>query len=62
MLSTFDRYLLARMLHTFIVFFVATYGLYIVIDLFTNIDAFQVESQAAADAAWKASGEKWSDQ
>lgn len=62
MLTTFDRYLLGRMLHTFVVFFVATYGLYIVIDLFTNIDAFQVEAQAAADAAWKESGRTWTDQ
>lgn len=62
MLTTFDRYLLGRMLHTFVVFFVATYGLFIVIDLFTNIDAFQVEAQAAADADWQASGTKWSDQ
>ena len=51
MLTTFDRYLLGRMLHTFAVFFTATYGLYVVIDLFTNIDAFQVVAQAEADAA-----------
>lgn len=40
-MTTFDRYLLGRLLHTFVVFFVAAYGLYIVIDLFTNIDDFQ---------------------
>ncbi len=62
MLTTFDRYLFARMLHTFLVFFVATYGLYIVIDLFTNIDAFQAEAQSAADAVRKAGGQAWSDQ
>lgn len=39
------------MLHTFAVFFTATYGLYVVIDLFTNIDAFQVVAQGEADAA-----------
>jgi lipopolysaccharide export system permease protein len=59
MLTTFDRYLMGRMLHTFVVFFVATYGLYIVIDLFTNIDAFQLEAQAAADEAQR-SGNPWS--
>ncbi|MEZ6060901.1 MAG: LptF/LptG family permease [Planctomycetaceae bacterium] len=48
MLTTFDKYLLGRMLHTFAVFFVATYGLYIVIDLFTNIDEFQLGVSAAA--------------
>lgn len=47
------------MLHTFVVFFVATYGLYIVIDLFTNIDAFQTEAQAAAEAARVAGEPEW---
>lgn len=41
MFTTFDRYLLGRLLHTFAVFFVAAYGLYVVIDLFTHIDDFQ---------------------
>ncbi len=41
MLTTFDRYLLGRLIHTFIVFFVAAFGLYVVLDLFTNIDDFQ---------------------
>lgn len=44
MFTTFDRYLLGRLLHTFAVFFIAAYGLYIVIDLFTNIDDFQENS------------------
>lgn len=43
MLTTFDKYLLKRLTHTFIVFFVATYGLYMVIDLFTNVDDFMRE-------------------
>ena len=50
------------MLHTFVVFFVATYGLYVVIDLFTNIDAFQIEAQKAADAARLDGLTQWSDQ
>ena len=41
MFTTFDRYLLGRMLHTFAMIFIAAYGLYIVFDLFTNIDDFQ---------------------
>jgi len=41
MFTIFDRYLLGRLMHTFIVLFVSAYGLYIVIDLFTNIDDFQ---------------------
>lgn len=60
MLTTFDRYLLGRMLHTFAVFFIATYGLYIVIDLFTNIDAFQLEAELKARAAER-HGQTWSD-
>lgn len=51
MFTTFDKYLLGRMLHTFAVFFVATYGLYIVFDLFTNIDAFQHETNVSLEAA-----------
>ncbi|MEZ6123812.1 MAG: LptF/LptG family permease [Planctomycetaceae bacterium] len=46
MLTTFDRYLLNRLLHTFVVFLIATYGLYMVIDVFTNMNDFQ----KAADA------------
>lgn len=41
MLTTFDKYLMNRLLHTFVVFFIATYGLFMVIDLFTNVDDFQ---------------------
>jgi len=51
MFTTFDRYLLGRLLHTFAVFFVATYGLYIVIDLFTNVDDFQQSTSSAAELA-----------
>ncbi|MEZ6127279.1 MAG: LptF/LptG family permease [Planctomycetaceae bacterium] len=46
MLTTFDKYLLSRLLHTFLVFLIATYGLYIVIDLFSNVDDFQSAGDA----------------
>ena len=49
MFTTFDRYLLGRLLHTFAVFFVSAYGLYVVIDLFTNVDEFQGNSASHAD-------------
>ena len=49
MFTTFDRYLLGRLLHTFAVFFVAAYGLYIVIDLFTHIDDFQERASSASN-------------
>ena len=40
MFTTFDRFLVRRFLHTFGVLFVTFYGLYCVIDGFTNADAF----------------------
>lgn len=40
-MTTFDRYLLQRFLHTFIILFVTFFGLYVVIDGFTNVDGFQ---------------------
>lgn len=49
MMTTFDRYLVGRLLHTFGVLFVAAYGLYVVIDLFTNIDDFQQEAASLFD-------------
>ncbi|HAH44564.1 MAG TPA: hypothetical protein DCM07_06840 [Planctomycetaceae bacterium] len=39
--TTFDRYLLKRYFHVFVIGFIATYGLYVVFDGFTNIDGFQ---------------------
>jgi lipopolysaccharide export system permease protein len=40
-LNTFDRYLLKRFYHVFAIGFIATYGLYVVFDAFTNADEFQ---------------------
>ena len=40
-MTTFDRYLLQRFLHVFGILLVTTYGLYIVIDGFSNLDEFQ---------------------
>lgn len=40
-MTTFDRYLLRRFLHTFVILFVTLFGLYVVIDGFTNVDNFQ---------------------
>ena len=39
--TTFDRYLLRRYLHVFAILMISMYGLYVVIDGFTNIDEFQ---------------------
>lgn len=48
-MTTYDRHLLARFLHAFVVFFVAALGLYVVVDGFTNLDGFQ----AAVDARYR---------
>jgi lipopolysaccharide export system permease protein len=39
--TTFDRYIFGRFLHTFVILFVTFFGLYVVIDGFTNVDGFQ---------------------
>lgn len=48
MLTTFDRYLLKRYLHAFVILFVCLYGLFVVIDGFTNVDGFQQGQETAA--------------
>lgn len=47
-MTTFDRYLLRRFLHTFVILFVTLFGLYVVIDGFTNVDGFQEGTSSAA--------------
>jgi lipopolysaccharide export system permease protein len=37
---TYDRYLVKNFLHTFIVCFISTFGLFVVIDLFENLDEY----------------------
>ena len=46
-MTTIDRYLLGRFWHVFGIGYVATVGLYVVFDGFTNIDAFQERSGEA---------------
>lgn len=40
-MNTFDRYILRRFWHVFAIAFIATFGLYVVFDAFTNADEFQ---------------------
>ncbi len=47
-MTTIDRYLLGRFWHVFGIGYVATVGLYVVFDGFTNIDAFQESSRGAS--------------
>ena len=44
MTTTFDRYLLFRFLSAFGILFVSSFGLYAVIDGFSNVDAFQKDA------------------
>jgi lipopolysaccharide export system permease protein len=39
--TTFDRYLIARYLQIFVILFVSMFGLFVVIDGFSNVDEFQ---------------------
>jgi len=48
-MSTFDNYLLKKYLHTYCVLFISIFGLYIVIDCFTNIDAYQEGAEGFGD-------------
>tara|TARA_R110002111_G_scaffold247140_4_gene310167 strand:+ start:67758 stop:68885 length:1128 start_codon:yes stop_codon:yes gene_type:complete len=52
--TTFDRYLLKRYFHVFLIGFLATYGLYVVFDGFTNIDGFQtgVKDDSSTGLFW----------
>ena len=48
-MTTFDRYLLQRFSHVFLLLLVAMYGLFVVIDGFTNVDGFQQGETRAWD-------------
>ena len=44
-MTTYDRYLLFRFFHVFVILFIASIGLFAVVDGFTNLDAFQEKTQ-----------------
>jgi lipopolysaccharide export system permease protein len=44
-LTTFDRHLLGRYLYACVAYFIAAFGLYVVVDGFTNLDEFQQAAQ-----------------
>lgn len=46
MFNTYDRYLLRRYISTFLIMFVSTYGLFVVIDGFTNADEYFDDSRS----------------
>lgn len=46
MSTTYDRHLLRRFLHVFVAMFVTTFGLFVVIDGFSNVDGFQEDAES----------------
>lgn len=47
--TTFDRYLIARYLQIFVILFVSVFGLFVVIDGFSNVDEFQDHASGAGE-------------
>jgi len=47
--TTFDRYLISRYLQIFLILFVSVFGLYVVIDGFSNVDEFQEHAAGALE-------------
>jgi lipopolysaccharide export system permease protein len=47
--TTFDRYLIVRYLQIFAILFVSVFGLFVVIDGFSNLDEFQDHAKTAVD-------------
>jgi lipopolysaccharide export system permease protein len=48
-ITTFDRYLIARYLQIFVILYVSMFGLFVVIDGFSNLDEFQDHAKTAMD-------------
>lgn len=49
MSTTFDRYLIFRYLQVFVILYVSVFGLFVVIDGFSNLDEFQDHAKSAVD-------------
>lgn len=50
--TTFDRYLLRRYWHVFFIAYVALFGLYVIIDAFTNVDDFMERPGGPFSKLW----------
>ena len=46
-MTTFDRYLLKRYWHVYFITFLALFGLYVIIDAFSNADDFLDRDEGA---------------
>jgi hypothetical protein len=51
--TTFDRYLLYKYLHVYVILFVTLFGLFVVIDGFSNVDGFQQDGQNTLEVLTK---------
>jgi lipopolysaccharide export system permease protein len=47
--TTFDRYLIVRYLQIFVILYISMFGLFVVIDGFSNLDEFQDHAKGAVD-------------
>ena len=47
--TTFDRYLIARYLQIFVILYLSVFGLFVVIDGFSNLDEFQDHAENAVE-------------
>ena len=47
--TTFDRYLIARYLQIFVILYLSVFGLFVVIDGFSNLDEFQDHAKNAVE-------------
>ncbi|MAT15878.1 MAG: hypothetical protein CMJ46_11490, partial [Planctomyces sp.] len=54
MTTLFDRYVLGKYVHTYLILFVSLYGLYVVFDGFTNMDEFQEGSRSTIETVTRA--------
>ena len=48
-MKTFDRYIVGRYIHVFLVMMISTFGLFIVIDGFSNVDDFQKGTESTTE-------------
>lgn len=48
-MKTFDRYIIRQYIHVFLVMLISTFGLFMVIDGFTNVDEFQQGTESTTE-------------
>jgi lipopolysaccharide export system permease protein len=51
--KTFDRYILSKYIHVYVILFVTLFGLFVVFDGFTNVDGFQQDTSGPGEVLGK---------